>query len=180
MIISTGFAGREEALTELFAATFTASEGATEGELIDALVRDLLADTPSDAIRVFCAEDGGEVIAAVAFTRLDYPDDPHKVVLLSPMAVASGRQRQGVGRALLTHALAALGAEGFEVAITYGNPAFYGQVGFGQITSDQARAPLPLSQPHGWLGRSLIDDRRMPMLRGKPTCVAALNRPELW
>ncbi len=165
MKVTTGSSGREQVIIDLCAATFAVSEGAEAGERIGGLVRDLLADTPSGDIRVFCVEDEDRVIGAVLFTRLSFPEDLRRVVLLSPMAVAVGRQGQGVGQALLARALAALRSEGVEVAITYGDPAFYGQVGFMPITEDQARAPLPLSLPHGWLGRSLTD-RKMPMLRG--------------
>ncbi|MCR9176514.1 MAG: N-acetyltransferase [Alphaproteobacteria bacterium] len=157
MKITTGFAGRAQAIIDLCAATFTASEGAEEGGRIGGLVRDLLADTPAAEIRVFCAEDQGQVVAAAVFTRLRYSEDPHNVVLLSPMAVATERQRQGVGRTLLGSALAALRSEGVEVVITSGDPDYYVQVGFLPITEVQARAPLPLSLHHGWIGQSLTD-----------------------
>jgi putative acetyltransferase len=178
--ITTGFAGREQTIIDLFAATFTAWEGADEGALIGGLVSDLLADTPSADIHVFCAEEAGQVIGAAAFTRLTYPEDASRsVVLLSPMAVVTDRQRQGVGQVLLTHALAALSSEGVDVVVTYGDPDYYGRVGFVPITEDQARAPLPLSLPHGWLGQSLTG-RQMAALRGPSTCVSALNRADVW
>lgn len=179
MKITTGFVGREQPLIELFATTFTASEGADEGALIGDLVRDLLAETPTEDIRVFCAEDEGNVIGSAIFTRLTYSGDPHIVFLLSPMAVAPGRQRQGIGQALLSHALEALRSEGIQIAITYGDPNYYGRVGFVPITEDQARAPLPLSFPHGWIGQSLTEER-MPALQGPSTCVSALNRSDVW
>ena len=127
MKITTGFAGREQALIRLFAATFTASESADEGALIGGLVRDLLAQTHAEDIRVFCAEDEGDAIGAAIFTRLTYPQDTHIVFLLSPMAVAPERQRQGIGQALLFHALDALRSEGIQIAVTYGNPTFTGE-----------------------------------------------------
>ena len=177
--MTTGFAGRDQALAEFFTATFTDSEGATEGALIGGIVRDLLADTPSEDIRIFCAEDEGKITGAAIFTRLTYPEDPHIVFLLSPMAVASGCQRKGIGQALLRHALAALRSEGVQVAMTYGDPNFYGRVGFRPVTEDQARAPLPLSLPHGWIGQSLTEDQ-MPVLQGPSRCVSALDRNEVW
>lgn len=179
MATTTGFAGREKAIIDLFVATFTASEGEEQGAIIGALMRDLLADTPAADIRVFCAEDEGEVIGVAVFTRLTYSEDPHHVVLLAPMAVAKERQRQGVGKALLTHALDALRSEGVDVAITYGDPSYYARVGFMPITERQARAPLPLSLPHGWIGQSLAQ-QPMPSLRGSATCVPALNRADVW
>jgi len=179
MIFTTGSAGREKALVDLFATTFTASEGADGGRLIGNVVRDLLARTPADDIRVFCAEADGEILGAAIFTRLTYPDDPHRAVLLSPMAVATDHQRRGIGCALIAHALDALRAEGVQIAMTYGDPAYYGQVGFHPITEDQARAPLPLSMPQGWIAQSLTGPP-MPTLRGPSTCVRALDREDLW
>jgi putative acetyltransferase len=95
------------------------------------------------------------------------------------MAVESGRQRSGVGQVLLCHALAALREEGIQIAMIYGDPNFYGKVGFMPVSEDQARAPLPLSFPHGWIGRSLTE-KQMPVLQGPSTCVSALNRSDVW
>jgi putative acetyltransferase len=179
MKITSGFTGREQALIDLFATTFTASEGAGEGALIGGLVQDLLTQTQDEDIRVFSAEHEGKAIGASIFTRLMYPDDPHVVFLLSPMAVVPAHQRQGVGRAILSHALRALRSEGIQIALTYGDPNYYGRSGFVQITEDRARAPLPLSLPHGWIGLCLTGEQ-MPVLHGPSTCVSALNRSDVW
>ncbi|KAA9004993.1 GNAT family N-acetyltransferase [Histidinibacterium aquaticum] len=179
MKILSGLDGCEQAIIELVTATFAASEGADEGALIGEVVRDLLADTAQTDIHVFRAEIEGHVVGVAIITRLTYPDDPRHVVLLSPMAVATGHQRQGIGQAQLVHALAALRSERAEVALTYGDPDYYRQVGFAPITEDQARAPLPLSFPHGWLGQSLTEDV-MPTIRGSSVCASALNRVDVW
>lgn len=179
MKVTAGLAEHDQEIEQLFTATFTASEGAAEGTLIGGLVRNLLADTSSEDIRVFCAENDRRIIGAAIFTRLTYPEDPHIVFLLSPMAVARDCQHQGIGQALLRHSLAALRAEGVQVAMTYGDPEFYGRVGFQAVTEDQARAPLPLSQPHGWIGQSLTE-HEMPALQGPSFCVSALNRSDVW
>jgi len=65
-----------------------------------------------------------------------------------------------------------------DFVVTYGDPAYYGKVGFQPITEEFARAPLPLSQPHGWLGQSLTG--RAAPIAGPSRCVRAFNRPELW
>lgn len=179
MKIITDYAGREQEIIKLFTTTFTHSEGPSEGVLIGGLVHDLLVETPIQDIRVFCADDEGKVIAGAIFTRLTYSSDRHIVYLLSPMAVAVGRQRQGIGQALLLHALEALRTDGIQVVITYGDPNYYCRVGFVPITEQQARAPLPLSLPHGWLGQSLTVEQ-MPTLHGPSTCVSALNRSDVW
>ena len=177
-IISTS-EGREHEITALFEATFAASEGAAEGALIADFVHDMLGSTPAADLRVFCAQDGSNLVGVGIFSRLLYPEDPRRVFILSPMAVATDRQGQGIGQALLRAALEALKSEGVDVAVTYGDPAYYGRVGFLPITEAQARAPLPLSFPHGWLGQSLTE-QAMPHLVGPSRCVAALNRPALW
>ncbi len=171
--------GIEEKVIDLFAATFTASEGTEEGALIGKLVSDLMNDTPRKDLYVFVAHDHGEIIGAAIFSRLTYSDDPRSVFILSPMAVATDRHGQGIGQTLLKHALAMLRDNAVDVAITYGDPAFYGKVGFLPLDEDTAAAPLPLSFPEGWIGQSLTDEH-LHALKGTCTCVSALNDPAIW
>ena len=179
MLITPGFAGRTLAIVDLIRTTFTAAEGAAEGALIGGLIGDLMALTPPADLHLFCTEEAGEVIAAVAFSRLHYPEDPHRVALLAPMAVAPGWQRQGVGQALIRAGLGAIRAQGYEVALTYGDPAYYKRFGFQPVSADHARPPLPLTMPHGWQGQAL-NGGPMPRLSGPSFCVAALDRADLW
>ena len=179
MKITLGFEDREQSVIDVFVDSFTAADGADEGKLIGGLVRDLLSQTPTADIRVFCAEAEGRIIGTAVFTRLTYAEDPQSVFLLSPMAVAPDWQRKGVGETLLRGALATLRSEGVEVAITYGDPNYYERVGFLPISEDQARAPRLLNQPHGWIGQSLSDGS-VPVLKGPCTCAAALNRSDIW
>ena len=179
MRIARDVNGIEDAVERLFRDAFTASEGADEGDLVGGLARDLLRTTPPEDIRVFTAVEGDAPIGAGIFSRLTFSEDTRIVMLLSPMAVATDRQKTGVGQALLTHALDALRDEGVDVAMTYGDPAYYGQVGFQPVTEAQVSAPLPLSFPHGWIGQSLTGGG-LPDLKGSSTCVPALNRPDIW
>ncbi|MFK8035339.1 MAG: GNAT family N-acetyltransferase [Hyphomicrobiales bacterium] len=171
--------GREQSIIDLFMVTFTDSEGAEEGRLIGNLVNNLLDDTAQEDIHVFTAEDNEELIGAAIFTRLTYVNDPRKVFILSPMAVATEHQGQGTGQALLVNSQAKLREFGVDVSITYGDPAFYGKVGYMPLSETMAPPPLPLSQPQGWIGRSLTDAILMP-IQGPSNCVEALNDPALW
>lgn len=171
--------GRTDTITELFNATFAASEGADEGDLVAGLARDLLTTTPDDDLRVFFVEDGGKPIGCIIFSRLRYTEDDRTVFLLSPVAVATAHQRKGVGQALLKHGLDALKAEDVNVVFTYGDPAYYGKVGFQPVTEGIAKAPCPLSMPHGWLAQTL-DGRPLTPLQGGARCVPALNNPAYW
>lgn len=179
MEIFHGLAGCAAPVVALFRDSFTASEGAAEGRLVSELARDLMAGTPPSDLRVFRAEEAGEVIGAAIFTRLAYPQDARRVMLLSPMAVSPDRQGRGVGQDLLRHALAALRAEGTEVVLTYGDPDFYGRVGFAGVDQGRMAAPHALGMPQGWLGQSLSGGE-MPALSGVPVCAAALDRAEFW
>lgn len=175
MTITTGHEGPEEPFRALFVAAF----GAEEGPLIGDLVGDLLTKTPGADIRVFRDMRDGAPVAGLIFTRLLFPEDPARVFLLSPMAVAPAWQRQGTGQALVRHALNALRGDGVEVVMTYGDPAFYGRLGFGPMTEAQVQPPLPLSMPQGWIGQRL-DGAGAPSLRGPSRCAAALDRPDIW
>lgn len=179
MEFSSHYEGLEQDIKDLVISTFTDSEGSDEGELIGELVRKLLSDTAPDDIQVFLARAGDELVGAAVFTRLTYPDDPRVVFLLSPMAMATRWQGKGVGQRLLTHALDLLREGGVDVAITYGDPAFYGKVGFKPLSQSIARPPLPLSQSEGWIGQSLTKEP-LAALSGTSICVAALNDPSFW
>ena len=63
--------------------------------------------------------------------------------------------------------------------MTYGDPAYYGRVGFHPAPEAEARPPLPLSMPQGWLWQALDGSDPRP-LAGPSHCVAALRDPGLW
>lgn len=179
MNFSTDYQSRQAELVSLFRDTFSDSEGTKEGAVIGAFVDRLLNTTPVDDLRVFVALDRDGLVGCICFSRLDYAEDPRRVMLLSPVAVATRMQGGGLGQALIRHGLEALRTEGIDAAITYGDPAFYGKVGFEPIPETKARAPLPLSHPEGWIGQSLSDAELLP-LKGPSRCVEALNDPALW
>lgn len=175
----TGPQGREQAIIALFTRTFADSGGASEGTLIGELVRRMLADTRPDAIRVFLAADAGVPVGGVLGSRLRFDGDARLVYLLAPVAVATERQRSGIGQRLLRHGLAALREAGVDIAMTYGDPAYYGRVGFRPISVTDAPPPLPLNQPEGWLAQPLSTLALTP-LQGPSHCVEALNDPAFW
>ncbi|NBT51482.1 MAG: N-acetyltransferase [Marivivens sp.] len=159
--------------------TFTTSEGAEEGALIGALARRLIAETPTEDLRVFTAWEDGTLVGVIIFTRLTYEGDPRTVFMMAPVAVAKVHQGKGIGQRLINHGLSALRQEGVDIAVTYGDPAFYGRVGFKPVTEADLPAPQPLQQPQGWIAQSLTE-APMTLLRGPARCVAAFDDPALW
>lgn len=163
----------------LFRAAFAASEGAAEGDLIAGLVKDMFQTTRDRDLFVFSAWDKGSLAGCIIFSRQSFEQDDRTVFLLSPVAVETSRQGQGVGQALLNHGLAEIRKKGIDIAVTYGNPDYYSIVGFQQITEQEIQAPQPLQFPHGWLAQSLTSAKLTP-LAGPSRCVEALNNPEYW
>jgi putative acetyltransferase len=97
-----------------------------------------------------------------------------------PGGRGDGRGRgRGSGSALIRHGLDALRARGVDVALTYGDPAYYGRIGFRPITTEIAAAPYPLQFPHGWLGQALDGGPLRPLV-GEVACVPALADPAFW
>jgi predicted N-acetyltransferase YhbS len=167
------------AIADLFTATFTASEGAEEGALVGALTRRLIAETPTDDLRVFTAWEDDALLGGIFFTRLTYEGDPRRVFVLAPVAVATDRQGAGLGQRLIAHGLDALRQQGVDIVVTYGDPDFYGRVGFKAITESEVPAPFPLQHPEGWQVQSL-DGAELAPLIGRSRCVEAFNDPLLW
>ena len=167
----------------VFKQAFTASEGPDEGEVIAGFVANLIETTPSDQLlgciaHEALADHDGKLAAAVFFSRFTLPDG-RKAFILSPMAVATDQQGKGIGQALIRFGLAELKKRGVSLVLTYGDPAFYGKVGFTQVIEAEIPAPFPLSQPEGWLALSL-DGSPLSTAGGATGCVTALNDPALW
>ena len=174
-----GGGSRPDAIVQLFRDVFTASAGAAEGGAVGGLAEKLLEGTPPEDLYVFSAIGSEAVIGCIMFSRVLYEGDSRAIFILSPVAIDTARQRRGIGQRLLRHGLARLRESGVDAVLTYGDPAYYGRLGFAQVTVDFARPPFPLSQPHGWQARSLSDAPLAPMT-GAVRCVDALNDPALW
>lgn len=179
MDFSTDYETHAERIVDLFGATFTASEGAQEGALIGDLVRRLIAQTPAEDLRVFTAWEDGTLTGGILFSRLAYEGDPRTVFMMAPVAVATEHQGKGIGQQLITHGLDVLRQEGVDIAVTYGDPAFYGRVGFAPVSEADLPAPHALQHPEGWIAQSLTEAPLTPV-SGPVRCVDAFNDPALW
>ena len=168
-----------DAVVALHRDVFTASEGAEEGEVIAGLARNLLsAPLEDDVVSISCA-DNGALVGNIIFSRLFFERDIRTVFLLGPVAVATGRQRQGVGQALLRWGLLEMKRRGADVAVTYGDPKYYTKVGFRPVGTDIVPAPQPLQWPEGWMAQPLTEAQLRPF-KGPVRCVAPFDRPEYW
>ncbi|ARN72873.1 GNAT family N-acetyltransferase [Oceanicoccus sagamiensis] len=167
-----------EPVKQLFVDVFGASEGMEEGLAIGGLVSNLIATTPSEDIFGFIATEDKQLVGSIFFTRMTF-DNGINAFILSPVAIATSAQGKGVGQALINFGINVLREHGVALLLTYGDPAYYGKVGFKPISEQVVKAPQIMSQPEGWLGQSLLGEDIVP-IAGCSACVEALNKPEYW
>ena len=116
---------------ELVEEVFTEHENAGEGRLVRSLVEEIRSkEYYLPELELLMLEDG-EVIGYVMFSRFHiegkYED---RLVLLSPAAVKTSCQRQGISRELIEYGLKKAAEMGFTAAMVEGNPANYRARGF--------------------------------------------------
>lgn len=162
----------------LFVCAFSQAEDEAEGRLIGELVGEIFNSTAAHDLYGFVARNRNELIGVILFTRLSYASE-RNVFMLSPVAVAPDSQRQGVGQQLIRYGLQQLKDAGVELVFTYGDPNYYSLVGYQPVSTDVLAAPMPLSQPHGWLCQNL-DGQAISAIAEKPECVPAFQNPALW
>ena len=116
---------------ELVERVFTEHADAEEGKLVRRLVEEIRSKKYYlPELELLMIEDG-EVIGYVMFSRFHiegkYED---RLVLLSPAAVKTSCQRQGISRELIEYGFKKAAEMGFTAAMVEGNPANYRSRGF--------------------------------------------------
>ena len=131
-------------------AVLTAAFGEEEGARIVPLVADLRAGHVRAEL---VAEHDGDVVGHVLLSRswVDARRALVDVLVLSPLSVAPGHQRGGVGRLLLEAALAEARRLGAPAVFLEGDPGYYSRRGFEPATSrgftrPSVRIPEPAFQ----------------------------------
>jgi len=88
-------------------------------------------------------ELGGEIIAAVRFTRIKI-GARQGAMLLGPLAVHPGHTGRGLGGRLIAASLDAARAAGTSLVILVGNEPYYARHGFGRVPPGQITLPGPV------------------------------------
>lgn len=165
-------------IERLFINTFSDSEGQSEGEMIGQLVRNFMSSIDKSDFYCFVATEADQIVGGIFLSRIMFEDETNAFIL-APVAVRTDFQGKGIGQQLIRFGLDALSKDGVHLALTYGDPGFYSKVGFQVVTEAVIPAPLTLQHPEGWLAQSLRGDEIQP-IKGKSSCVEALNKPEYW
>lgn len=100
-------------------------------EQTEHLIVDALRDAGALEISLV-AEDGGDVVGHIAFSRAAIGDASSGWYLLGPVAVRPTYQGRGVGRSLIEAGLDELRARGASGCVLVGDPDFYRHFGFAQ------------------------------------------------
>lgn len=129
---------------------FTEHENAEEGKLVRRLAEEIRSkEFYLPELELLMIEDN-EVVGYVMFSRFHiegkYTD---RLVLLSPAAVKTTCQRQGISRELIEYGLRKAAEMGFTAALVEGNPANYRARGFqtsanyGIVAAESVHLPHP-------------------------------------
>ncbi|WP_269930923.1 GNAT family N-acetyltransferase [Aminobacter sp. HY435] len=104
-----------------------------EAGLVDALVAE------GDAVVELVAEEDGEVVGHILFSRLYVQNGGKTVpaVALAPLAVEPDFHGTGIGGALVREAHIRLKDAGETLAVVLGDPAYYGRFGYSHERAAQ-------------------------------------------
>lgn len=104
------------------------------------LVERLTAACP-DVLSLVADDDG--IVGHILFTPVVIEHVGRRVAGrgLAPMAVLPGRQRQGIGSALVRRGLEILGADRCPFVVVVGHPGYYPRFGFERASAHGLRSP---------------------------------------
>jgi len=107
-----------------------------EADLVEALQK------TGDAVISLVAEDGGEIVGHILFSKLQAPD---RCVALAPVSVMPNRQNKGFGSALIRAGLERAKRDGWRAVFLLGEPAYYERFGFRAAKADTFETMYPKS-----------------------------------
>jgi len=165
-----------ECVRQLYFAAFADDER----EAVAGLAVDLLVEVTSPAAFALVAETDGGVVGHVAFSPVSRRETGDLVgYILAPLAVHPEFQKQGIGTALIRSGIEELSARGAAIVFVYGDPQYYGRLGFTADAATPYVPPYELQYEFGWQARLLTTDAPSvpPVML---TCVPSLMDPQLW
>ncbi|MBV6656689.1 MAG: N-acetyltransferase [Devosiaceae bacterium] len=158
----------QQALMELYPRAFP-------DEDLAELVTDVLACPDAQS---YLAEDKGEVIGHIGFTDCGVAGSDLTFSMLSPLAVAPERQRQGVGKALIADGLHRLRERGIAKLFVLGDPKYYSRSGFTQEMKVLPPQPVRNDWMPAW--QSIALEAEGETAAGMLKVPAFWDRPDYW
>ena len=125
------------------------------------------------------AEEDGRIVGHVmlSYTELRDGSKTHRVLTLSPVAVAPTAQRRGIGSALIKRALRLADERGEPLVSLEGDPRYYGRLGFTDSRESGVHFDLPEWAPRN-AGQIFKLSDYGPSIKGKVVYPAAFAAAE--
>ena len=140
------------------------------------LLRALLQE-PAGVLSLVATVDAA-IAGHVLFTNCGIAGTTEALALLGPLAVATARQRQGVGSALVRTGLQRLEDAGVAQVCVLGDPGYYGRFGFAPEEAVAPPCPLPGEWRAAW--QSITLSHAEPSRPGTLTVPPPWQQPALW
>jgi putative acetyltransferase len=138
-----------------------------------------LENTPEPDIFIFAALRHDTVVGCAIFSRVTYSDDARNVFILSPMAGSPQSSKQWYRTNPIAGKYRGAQKSWHRHLMTYGDPNYYGKIGFLPVKEQVAPPPFPLSMPVGWIGQSLHDPEIAP-IAGILQLRFGVTHPAIW
>lgn len=136
--------GDDDAIRHVVAAAFGSD---VEADLVERIRSSPEYEPELALVAVDDAETEPTVVGHAMISRAElrraHGVAPASIVMLSPLAVAPDRQRQGIGDRLVRTAVAAADGRGEPLVVVEGDPSYYGRFGFEPASRHGVVLPLP-------------------------------------
>ncbi len=174
MIIRPSSDHEKAAMHALHLAAF----GEDEGPIVANLAYALLGDTSAEPRLSLIAEEDGRILGHVLFSAMQLDEGASPALsILAPLAIATNRQRCGLGTRLVQQGLSMLATSGTAAVFVLGDPRYYQRLGFAG--GHAVTPPFPLPYPEAWMAQDL-QSGTLATLRGTARCCQSLMHPQFW
>jgi putative acetyltransferase len=161
-------------------AVYLAAFPEVERDAVATLAVDLLAETTSPEIVTLVAEKHTELVGHIALSPVTAVAHTNwQGYVLAPLAVAPAYQKTGVGTALIETGIALLADSDVDALFVYGDPGYYGRLGFSAAPAARYRPPYDMQQAFGWQA-IILRNEISAAADVALTCVQPLSNPALW
>ena len=151
-----------------------------ENKLISILAKELSDKISTPPVKSFIAEIDSKIIGYVSFSPIFFKLNTNiSGYILSPLAVSSNNQKQGIGTKIVNFGINELIKKGVHVLLVYGDPGYYKRFGFNEDIGKSFVPQYTLKYPFGWLGIKL-NSYAASISPIEFKCIDGLNKQELW
>ncbi len=151
-----------------------------ENKLISILAKELSDKISTPPVKSFIAEIDSKIIGYVSFSPIFFKLNTNiSGYILSPLAVSSNNQKQGIGTKIVNFGINELIKKGVHVLLVYGDPGYYKRFGFNEDIGKSFVPQYTLKYPFGWLGIKL-NSYAASISPIEFKYIDGLNKQELW